>query len=828
MNASNGLLRKIPKFFFLLAAPFLLAGLWLLFAVSGWWWKLRRALHPPQAPRKAEPTAPPEFASVVIPNWNGKDLLEKYLPPLLAACREGDEIIVVDNASSDGSAEFIEKKFPRVRVLRQERNLGFGGGSNAGIAAAKHRVAILLNNDMRVVPGFVEALLAGFTRADVFGVSAQIFFSDPNKRREETGLTAGQFEKGFIRVRHVIDDSIQSIYPTLYAGGGSTAYDREKFLAIGGFDSLFEPFYLEDTDLSFNAWRRGWSVLYQPAAHVYHEHRGTIGKHFTPEAISAFLQKNYVLMTWKNIHGAASMAQHFAYVFGHMLQNFRGRWTPTRTTMGAFALALKSLPLALRRRREAILTAVLDDRGIFESTRPALYRDRFLPLAPQTQPTVPAPSKGMVARPPARRLNVLFVSPYSVYPPLHGGAVFMYQALEALAKRHNVHLLTFVDRPEEVATNEQLGTRLASVHVMLRRYRPHPLFRLESNAEQTFHDPQFAERLERIILEQLIDLVQFEYTQLAQFRLPLARVPQCLFEHDVYFRSVQHQLTGTAGGAMVKAQEFLEWLRAVRFELGIARKFDALFTCSTEEQNLLASFLNISAKQDGGPAKSNGVASHRANGGVNESGPRLYSGLRTAVDVASYPFPGGPRRADSVLFVGNFSHRPNLQAIEYFCAEIWPEVRRLRPQATLTAVGANAPTDLLQRFDGRDGITFTGLVKDIREPLSTHAVFVAPILTGAGVRVKILEAFASGIPVVSTPFGAEGLEVVPGESGFLAATPREFSQAVLTLLEDPARATRMAAAAHELALSKYDWATVASRLDAIYQDLVEAKLQAGK
>jgi GT2 family glycosyltransferase/glycosyltransferase involved in cell wall biosynthesis len=754
---------------------------------------------------------------VVIPNWNGKDLLEKYLPPLLAACREGDEIIVVDNASTDGSAEYIEHNYPRVRVLRQQRNLGFGGGSNAGIAAAKHPVAILLNNDMRVVPGFVEALLAGFTRSDVFGVSAQIFFSDPQKRREETGLTAGQFEKGFIRVRHVIDDSIQSIYPTLYAGGGSTAYDREKFLAIGGFDPLFEPFYLEDTDLSFNAWRRGWSVLYQPAAHVFHEHRGTIGKHFTPEAISAFLQKNYVLMTWKNIHGAAHMAQHFACVFGHMVQNFRGRWTPTRTTIGAFVLALRSLPLALRRRREAILTAVVNDRGVFESTRPALYRDRFLPLATQESPTSSGP---LPAR--SRQLNILFVSPYSVYPPLHGGAVFMYQALEALAKRHHVHLLTYVDRAEEVISNESLRDRLASVHVMQRRYRPHPLFRLESNAEQTFHDPQFAERLERIILEQRIDLVQFEYTQLAQFRLPLQRIPQCLFEHDVYFRSVQHQLTGTSGGAAVKTQEMLEWLRALRFELGIARKFDALFTCSTEEQNLLASFLNIPIKA---AAKSNGTGANGATS--NGHGPRLYSGLRTAVDVASYPFPGGPRRPDTVLFVGNFSHRPNLQAMEYFCGEVWPEVRRLRPQAKLTAVGAHAPAALLQRFDGKDGVTFTGMVKDIREPLGSHAVFVAPILTGAGVRVKILEAFASGIPVVSTPFGAEGLDVISGENGFLAATPREFSQHVLTLLEDPARATRMAAAAHALAVAKYDWATVANRLDAIYQDLVEAKLQAG-
>jgi O-antigen biosynthesis protein len=815
MSSLRGLPKNIAKFFFLLAAPLLLLVLWLVFTVTGLIWKLQRQRNLLNESASQEPFSRPQFASVVIPNWNGKDLLQKYLPPLIAACREGDEIIVVDNASTDGSSEFVRKNFPCVRVLQMERNMGFGGGSNAGIAAAKHSVVILLNNDMRVVPGFVEALLDGFDSPDVFGVSAQIFFSDPNKRREETGLTSGTFEKGFIRVRHVIDEEVKQVYPTLYAGGGSTAYDRQKFLALGGFDPLFEPFYLEDTDLSFNAWRRGWSVLYQPAAQVYHEHRGTIGKHFTPESISTFLQKNYLLMTWKNIHGSVWMAEHLAYAYGHMVLTFLNRWRPTRTTTGAFVYALRSLPKALRARRTAMFSAVMDDRSILEMTRPALYRDRFLPVAARSSNLVAAaaPDKALqtAATSPSksRRLNILFVSPYSIYPPLHGGAVFMYQALLALAKTHNVHVLTFVDRAEEIASNQSLGAQLASVHVMLRRYQPHPLFRLESHAEQTFRDPEFAKRLERIILEKRIDLVQFEYTQLAQFRLPMERVAQCLFEHDVYFRSVQHQMTGTQGGVGVKVQELLEWLRAMRFELKSTNKFDAVFTCSSEEQELLASFLNVRRRQ-------NGVA-------TNGNGRRIYSGLRTAVDVASYPFPGGPRTPDSVLFVGNFNHRPNVQALDYFCSKVWPEVRRLRPQATLTAVGANAPAGLAKRFTEQDGVTFAGLVPDIREPLRTHAVFVAPILTGAGVRVKILEAFASGIPVVSTPFGAEGLEIISGRTGFLAGTPSEFSQQVLTLLEDPARASRMAAAAHELALAKYDWASVAQRLENIYQELVDAK-----
>ena len=91
-------------------------------------------------------------ASIVIPNWNGRDLLEKYLPSVIAGLEDhpGSEIIVVDNGSDDGSAELVRERFPQVTVLALPRNLGFGGGSNAGFRAAKNDIVVLLNSDMRV------------------------------------------------------------------------------------------------------------------------------------------------------------------------------------------------------------------------------------------------------------------------------------------------------------------------------------------------------------------------------------------------------------------------------------------------------------------------------------------------------------------------------------------------------------------------------------------------------------------------------------------------------------------------------------------------------
>ena len=736
-------------------------------------------------------------ASIVIPNWNGKELLEKYLPTVMAACLPCDEIIVVDNGSADGSAEFVRRNFPPVRVLALERNLGFGGGANAGIRAASHRIVVLLNNDMRAAPDFLSPLLEGFADPDVFAVSAQIFFSDPAKRREETGLTTGRFEKGFVRVRHEADDRIDRLFPTFYAGGGSTAYDREKFLELGGFDPLFEPFYLEDTDLSYGAWRMGWKVLYQPKSRLFHEHRATIGKHYSPTAIRAYLQKNYVLMVWKNIHRWRWLAAHLLYLYGHMALCGLGRATETRTSMGAVLLALRQLGPALRSRRRRLLRSRVSDRAVFERSRPSMFHDLFPDATPAQRPESAPSDLSVSSGGQNQPLNILFVSPYSIYPPVHGGAVLMWEAIRQLSARHHVHVLTFVDRPEEVESNRFLEGVVRKAEVVLRRAAPRHPFSLRSSAQRTFYDPEFAALLDKFVCLYDIDLIQFEYTQLAQYHLPLQRTVQCLFEHNVYFWSVQRELFSERAGFLLTAQQLVEWLRALRYEIAAAGKFDAVFTCNEEERRLLESFLQ------------------RGNGGR----PRILSGLRTAVEVAHYLFPGGPRQPDSLLFVGNFQHTPNVRGLEYFCREIFPLIRKRRPQTTLTVIGAHLTASLRRMLEG-DGISVVGQVADIREPLARHAVFVCPILSGAGVRVKILEAFASGIPVVSTTLGAEGLDAASGTHLLVADSPAEFARATLQLLEQPGQASAIALQARQLAENSYDWSVVGRKLDQVYRELV--------
>ncbi len=445
-------------------------------------------------PRQPETTPRTNAASIVIPNWNGKELLAKYLPSVLEATRgnPANEVIVVDNGSTDGSAEFVRETFPTVRVLALPENRGFGGGSNAGVAEARNDVVVLLNSDMRVAPDFLPPLLEAFTSERVFAVSCQIFFSDPARRREETGLTEGRWHRGGLQVGHRADDSITEAYPCFYGGGGSCAFDRSKFLELGGFDELFAPFYFEDADLGYLAWKRGWQVLYQPRSVVWHEHRGTIGRHFSDSRIAAILHKNRLLFCWKNIHEWRRLAGHFGVTAleGVARGQVRGLWR-----------AALQIPGAVLARRRARRLAVVSDTEAFRRPLGGYFRDRFARLAPSPDP-----------------LRVLFLSPYAICPPIHGGAVFMYNTVRELARHCEVHLLILLDRPEQRADHAELESVVASVEYFDRsavKDRDAPFSLPYTVRDFAYRDLAWV--LQRTIYTREIDVLQLEYTNMAQY-----------------------------------------------------------------------------------------------------------------------------------------------------------------------------------------------------------------------------------------------------------------------------------------------------------------------
>jgi GT2 family glycosyltransferase/glycosyltransferase involved in cell wall biosynthesis len=774
-----GLLRGI---LLLVAAPLLAAAAAAALALADLVWLLSRRSSEAEA---ADTMPAREAASVVIPTWNGRDLLARNLPSVIQALagNPAHEIIVVENGSSDGSAEFLRRSFPQVRVIEPGRNLGFGGGANAGVRAARNDVVVLLNNDMRVDPGFLAPLLEGFRDEKVFAVSCQIFFADPQRRREETGLTEGWWENGALRVRHRSDEGLTELFPCFYGGGGSCAFDRRKFLELGGFDELFAPFYLEDADLGYRAWKRGWKVMYQPRSVVWHEHRGTIGRRFRPAQIQRVLKRNFLLFAWKNIHDWRRLAGHFFYTLADGAVSLVLGESPERATLEALWCAFRRLPRALVSRRRARAAARLDDAEAFLRPLGGYFRDRFLPPAEEG------------------RLRVLFVSPYPICPPVHGGGVFMLHTLRALARHAQVHLIALLDDERQRAAQEELRPYCASMEFLVRvegRAAPGSLL---PHAVREFSHADLRWLIQREIYRHAADVVQLEYTPLAQYHGRYRNLLCVLFEHDIYFQSLGRALRERRG-AWRKLQIAFEYLRALRYELRTLPRLDRIQVCSRENRDYLLSFLPRLAA-------------------------RVDDGLRAGIEVARYPFRPDGREPETMLFLGSFRHLPNQAALQWFVREVLPRVLAQRPGARLVVVGSDPPP----RYGlagPAEAIQLRGLVEDVREPLARYAVFVCPVLSGSGVRVKLLEAFASGIPVVSTRLGAEGLARADGELCALADDPDTFAARILELFASPERGRQMALRARQEVAERWDSARITERLAESYRAaLAEKRGRAG-
>ena len=319
-------------------------------------------------------TGPVNTSAVTIQilNWDGKHLLEEFLPSVVSAAGR-HEILVVDNGSTDGSVDFLKSRFPQVRVLELDKNYGFSIGNNRGIDTVNTDVVVLLNNDMAVEPEFLEPLLKPFADPAVFAVASRITVPDPAKSRQETGKTRARFENGMFYLWHdtveqAADSDVErsGALPVFWAGGGACAIDRRKFAAIGGFDSLYHPFYVEDTDLSYQAWKRGWRCMFAPASRVLHKHRATSGPRFGDLFVNNTTRRNHYLFTWKNVTDSGMLVEHLARlpsIHGRAIAQFGAAFE-----VRAYLRACLRLPLAILRRLSNVRTYVLNDRDVLGLT----------------------------------------------------------------------------------------------------------------------------------------------------------------------------------------------------------------------------------------------------------------------------------------------------------------------------------------------------------------------------------------------------------------------------------------------------------------------------
>ena len=259
-------------------------------------------------------------ATIIILNWNGQHLLRRCLPSVIQAVNYdggGHEILVIDNGSTDGSAQFVLSNYPGVAVLPLPENRGFVGGYNAGLAIARQHLVVLLNNSTWVRADFFTNLLTHFENPDVFGVSPKIL--TPTGLIEVEYLHAtwdgrgiiGQKQPGFNEPDR---GRVGGPCYTFYAPGGCSAFNRAKLMALGWFHPIYAPFHWEEVDISYRAWKRGWKVMYEPRAVAWHEAGSTFSKHVPAEQNKLIWHRNRLLFLWSNLSDPEMVRQHHSYL----------------------------------------------------------------------------------------------------------------------------------------------------------------------------------------------------------------------------------------------------------------------------------------------------------------------------------------------------------------------------------------------------------------------------------------------------------------------------------------------------------------------------------
>lgn len=395
-------------------------------------------------------------------------------------------------------------------------------------------------------------------------------------------------------------------------------------------------------------------------------------------------------------------------------------------------------------------------------------------------------------------MKILFLAHLFPLPLESGGKIKSYHTLKALASRHDVHLLAFTrgdDDPEHLSQLQDICSGITLVP--LRHGRMQQAWRLLSGAVSgsTFIiSRDFRTQMQREYYSLLTsfqpDVVHIDHLQMAQFVDFRAAHRSILDNHNVEHEIIRRISQTSASRAMRTCAHF-EWSKLRRYELDICRQCDLVLAVSATDAATL----------------------HALD-------PNLRNIIPVPIGVDTEYFQPVERDEQSkkLLSIGTMYWPPNVDSMLYFVHDIFPLIREREPLCTLTIAGQK-PEARIRALAADPGVKVTGYVEDERVIARQCGAFIVPLRSGSGVRVKILNAMAMGLPIISTSVGAEGLNVCPGKHLLIADDPASFAQAVLSIINNPVFASELGRNARNLACSECSWEKTGELLLTLYKQL---------
>jgi glycosyltransferase involved in cell wall biosynthesis len=386
-------------------------------------------------------------------------------------------------------------------------------------------------------------------------------------------------------------------------------------------------------------------------------------------------------------------------------------------------------------------------------------------------------------------LNVLLVSPFLPYPGVpHAGGKLVYFLLRLLSRRHSVFLLSRVF-PGEERNLPGLKAMLAGMEVVPAA-GPVDFESPFSVCRTVWSYLLLSRKAKDLLRRHPFDVCHVEFTETGFFFTPPRRVPSVLSCHDIIAKPAFRRYASARGIPRIIAWVSLMAKRAL--EKGAVSRFRRVFTLSEEDR---------------------------------EWAERLYPGV--SFRVLGYPggidYTGLPRKEipNRILFLGAMNRPANIEAVRYFFRQVWPSVRKEVPEAELMVAGGGMPEAFKEELGLNSRVTFAGYVEQVEEAYKSAAVFVAPILAGGGIIVKILDAMAAGVPVVTTSYGNEGIRAKAGEEILVADEPGEFARSVTWLLREAEYRRTIGEAGQRYVERRFSAELLSATIEETYKEVVD-------
>ena len=303
--------------------------------------------------------------SIIVPNYNGRELLENNLPSLVIEaqrCSKPAEIIIADDASNDDSIDFVRRCFPNVKIIHSDINRGFGPTCNMGAAAAKGDVLAFVMSDLNILPSYFEPLLETLSNSGIFAVGSSLL--NRSNPEFDGGVASMQFIRGLVHLDFPgKKKSGLDVFEQFFVCGGAMMVHRSQFIELGGFDDMYSPYYWEDVDLCYRAWKRGWRTVLDTRSAGYHEHpHSTVDSSAERLEIDSTYERNRFIFTLSNIHQASIGLSHVAWLPAHLMM--AGAKENPAFVRG-FVECIRMKRTLQARRNKLSIEAVLPDKAIW-------------------------------------------------------------------------------------------------------------------------------------------------------------------------------------------------------------------------------------------------------------------------------------------------------------------------------------------------------------------------------------------------------------------------------------------------------------------------------